>query len=62
MGLRHRRFNSATALKPWRTAVYIAASQPSRMLQFGHGVEAVENRRRGSELGVDMTASIRPRR
>ena len=40
---RHRRFNSATALEPWRTRPINRPSPPSKRLQFGHGVGAVES-------------------
>src|ERR1700722_19707624 len=36
-------FNSATALKPWRTPSPLRTRNLVFSLQFGHGVEAVEN-------------------
>src|SRR5216683_3200754 len=41
---RHRRFNAATAVRPWRTTT--PQDRIARMvaLQCGHGGEAVENR------------------
>ena len=47
-------FNSATAVKPWRTtARSLAASADRARLQFGHGGEAVENERYGGKVNVD---------
>src|ERR1700722_8109481 len=36
-------FNSARALKPWRTWYAAQRLDGASQLQFGHGVEAVEN-------------------
>ncbi len=48
-----KRFNGATAMKPWKSAAAIAAWSPSDLLQWGHGDEAVEERREeGHELGL----------
>ena len=54
-------FNSATALRPWKTAEWFSDGMILFTLQFGHGTEAVENARK---CGVSMSgakASIRPR-
>ena len=37
------RFNSATALKPWMTAPVWVAATKGAVLQFGHGVDAVDD-------------------
>src|SRR5260370_966443 len=37
------RFNSATALAPWRTVMVQLSGLLAVVLQFGHGVGAVEN-------------------
>src|SRR5579885_1940103 len=43
-GLVHAGFNSATALRPWRTTLVKSGNlAPLCQLQFGHGAEAVEN-------------------
>ena len=42
-GRRGLGFNSATALKPWRTCLVGEGHTTLASLQFGHGVEAVEN-------------------
>ena len=36
-------FNSATALKPWMTAGRPVVAFGNVLLQFGHGVEAVDD-------------------
>ncbi len=36
-------FNSATALRPWRTRQSKPPAESQILLQFGHGAEAVEN-------------------
>src|SRR5438034_1083701 len=37
------RFNSATAVRPWRTSIADPLGRASSTLQLGHGGEAVEN-------------------
>ena len=39
------RFNSATAVKPWRRLGVESGQSSSKALQFGHGGEAVETER-----------------
>jgi len=57
-----RRFNSATAVKPWKTAVLVGRWECANGLQFGHGGEAVEDLHPPPPAGQQGTASIRPRR
>src|SRR5579884_1046693 len=59
---RRSRFNSATALRPWRTDSPSAAAPVQTVLQFGHGAEAVENNAACGGSAKDVQASIRPRR
>ena len=39
-----RRFNGATAMKPWKTCAVTCLGLAVPMLQWGHGDEAVEER------------------
>src|SRR5207248_2452703 len=45
-------FNSATALPPWKTLKCVNSTATEGLLQFGHGVAAVENWR-----GVVMSSA-----
>jgi len=55
-------FNSATAVKPWKTAEKATGGKASNKLQFGHGGEAVEDLTCAAFVGGPCEASIRPRR
>ncbi len=55
------RFNSATAVMPWRSPVMIRVREHKGKLQFGHGCDAVEIRGRDMGTVVGALASIRPR-
>ena len=44
-------FNSATALKPWMSGGRGVKSASCIRLHFGHGVEAVDDIRKGFESG-----------
>jgi|SRR6185437_1871436 len=56
------RFNSATAVMPWRPAEPASAVELDEKLQFGHGGDAVETGVEGRPILYLHTASIRPRR
>ena len=58
-----RVFNSATAVKPWRTRQRTRRERRAATLQFGHGGEAVENSWQPQRYRrTAWRASIRPRR
>ena len=42
------RFNSATAVRPWKTMPKCRTCRLNGVLQFGHGGEAVENKKTSS--------------
>ena len=54
--------NSATALEPWRTPKAATSPSDDNVLQFGHGVGAVENTIGTLSIVGNSVASIRPRR
>ena len=55
------RFNSATALMPWKRMVAAARRSRTEALQFGHGFDAVETMNAEGEDRQYHEASIRPR-
>jgi hypothetical protein len=57
-----RRFNSATAMRPWDTPPYKQQLKGGKKLQFGHGDEAVGYRNPQAGHRIRRLASIRPRR
>src|SRR5438876_395126 len=57
-----RCFNSATASPPWKTDEETVRCSSPRVLQFGHGVAAVEDARFIRPALGQRIASIRPRR
>ena len=63
-GRRRRRaglcFNGATALRPWMVARRVRACSSATMLQWGHGLAAVDGRRR-PPLAPRSPASMGPR-
>jgi len=54
-------FNSATAVKPWKRKQGQAKKKQGRVLQFGHGSEAVETSVKIEFRQLSEIASIRPR-
>ena len=59
---RKRSFNGATAMKPWKSCDGNKASSRVRVLQWGHGDEAVEEDFEQWQTAVDLAASMGPRR
>jgi len=55
-------FNSATAVKPWKTMLVSSGTMNRWSLQFGHGGEAVEDSQSTVTADGAIIASIRPRR
>ncbi len=56
-----RSFNGATARKPWKTITSAGRVTFRVTLQWGHGSEAVEDPRAGSNAGGHGSASMGPR-
>ena len=54
-------FNSATALKPWRTSRSWRPERTRHQLQFGHGLKPWRTRGEFENLCDEAVASIRPR-
>ncbi len=54
-------FNSATAVMPWRFTGRMNCANSLRMLQFGHGCDAVEIDKIVKAVEAAGGASIRPR-
>ncbi len=55
------RFNGATARKPWKTPTAMWPVRHTRLLQWGHGSEAVEDRDSSGRTGFPQGASMGPR-
>ena len=55
-------FNGATAMKPWKRFLRTSVTRPVERLQWGHGDEAVEERRGRDQCDRLVLASMGPRR
>jgi len=54
-------FNGATAFQPWKSMDVLARIHAVRLLQWGHGISAVEVSRDGGRRYVSLAASMGPR-
>ncbi len=57
-----KRFNGATAMKPWKTILALCPMHAFYMLQWGHGDEAVEDTNCFNDCAEVVQASMGPRR
>jgi len=57
-----RRFNGATAMKPWKRRKTVLGVQVAAQLQWGHGDEAVEEQGNNANIQTFCNASMGPRR